>query len=167
VAIHSLFSSDGQALADLVSAPMPGGDTALNDAAHAAMLVGSAATGRPIVILFSDGEDTTSFVDDAAVLETARRTGSVVCAVTLGERGGVLPKLAELTGGVFVKETSLERVAARFTVLLECFRRRYLISFTPTGVAGDGWHTLTVRVKGGGQVRARTGYWAGPAAAGK
>jgi Ca-activated chloride channel homolog len=164
IAIRSLFSSDPQALKALVAAPMPTGDTALNDAAHAAMVVGTAATGRPIVVLFSDGADTASFLDDRAVLETARRTGSVVCAVTLGEKGGVLPDLADLTGGVFVKETSLARVAKRFAEILESFRRRYLVSFTPTGVTGEGWHKLTVKVKGGGQVRARAGYWSGPAA---
>jgi Ca-activated chloride channel homolog len=167
IAIRSLFSSDPQVLKALVAAPMPTGDTALNDAAHAAMLVGTAATGRPIVILFSDGADTASFLDERAVLETARRTGSVVCAVTLGERGGVLPDLADLTGGVFVKETSLARVARRFAEILERFRRRYLVSFTPTGVTGEGWHKLTVKVKGGGQVRARSGYWAGPATTGR
>jgi Ca-activated chloride channel family protein len=167
VAIRSLFSSDTKALSGLVAAPMPVGETALNDAAHAAMVVGTAATGRPIVILFSDGEDTASFLDDKAVLDTARRTGAVVCAVTLGEKGGVLPELATLTGGTFVKESSLERVAKRFAEILDSFRRRYLISFTPTGVPGEGWHTLTVRVKGGGDVKARTGYWSGPAGSGR
>jgi VWFA-related protein len=167
IAIRSLFSSDAPALKALIAAPTPAGETALNDAAHAAMLVGTAAAGRPIVILFSDGEDTASFLDDRAVLDTARRTGSVVCAVTLGERGGVLPELADLTGGVFVRETSLARVARRFAEILESFRHRYLVSFTPTGVSGEGWHTLSVKVKGGGQVRARTGYWSGPAATGR
>jgi Ca-activated chloride channel family protein len=162
--IRSLFSSDAPALKALVATPTPTGDTALNDAAHAAMVVGTAATGRPIVILFSDGADTASFLDDRAVLDTARRTGSVVCAVTLGDKEGVLPELADLTGGVFMKESSLARVARRFAEILESFRRRYLVSFTPTGVTGEGWHTLTVRVKGGGQVRARSGYWTGPAA---
>ena len=159
IAIRSLFSSDPTALKALVGAPMPAGDTAVNDAAHAAMLVGTAASGRPIVILFSDGADTTSFLDDRAVLDTARRTGSVVCAVTLGDRGGVLPALTDLTGGVFVKESSLARVATRFAEILQSFRRRYLLSFTPAGVAREGWHALTVKVKGGGEVRARSGYW--------
>jgi hypothetical protein len=72
-----------------------------------------------------------------------------------------------VTGGVFVKETSLARVAKRFAEILESFRRRYLVSFSPTGVTGEGWHTLTVKVKGGGQVRARSGYWSGPAANGR
>ncbi len=164
IAIRSLFSADKAALKTLIAAPTPAGDTALNDAAHAAMLVGTAAAGRPIVILFSDGEDTASFLDDQAVLDMARRAEAVVCAVSLGQKGGVLPELTDLTGGTFVRETSLARVAKRFAEILESFRRRYVISFTPTGVPGDGWHKLSVRVKGGGQVRARTGYWSGPPA---
>jgi Ca-activated chloride channel family protein len=161
IAIHSLFTSDLAALKTLIAAPTPSGDTALYDAAHAAMLVGTAAPGRPIVILFSDGDDTASFLNEDAVVETAQRTGAVVCVVMIGGQGKLLQQLTQTTGGVFVKETSLERLGERFTEILESFRRRYLISFTPTGVAKPGWHKLSVKVKGGGDVRARLGYWAG------
>jgi Mg-chelatase subunit ChlD len=164
VSILTAFTADAWRLRELVAAPMAGGDTALYDAAHVAMLIGGAARGRPIVILFSDGEDTASVLTGDTVVDTARRTGAVVCVVALGEQGPVLPRLADETGGVFVKETSLNRVAARFADILENFRRRYLISFTPTGVDKAGWHKLSVRVKGGGEVRARSGYWSTPAA---
>jgi uncharacterized protein YegL len=144
-----------------IAAPTASGDTALYDAAHAAMLVGTSAPGRPIVILFSDGDDTASFLDEDAVVETAQRTGAVVCVVMIGGQGKLLQQLAQTSGGVFVKESSLERVGERFTEILESFRRRYLISFTPTGGAKPGWHKIAVKVKGGGEVRARLGYWAG------
>ena len=164
VAIQTTFTDDAARLRTLVGTSMPAADTALYDAAHVAMLLGTSAPGRPIVILFSDGDDTASVLTGDAVLDTAQRTGAVVCVVSLGETGDVLPRLAQLTGGVFVKEASLNRVAARFTEILDSFRRRYVISFTPTGVAREGWHKLAVRVKGGGDVRARAGYWSGPAA---
>ena len=80
----------------------------------------------------------------------------------IGGEGRLLRQLSETTGGVFVKERSLDRVAERFAELLEGFRNRYLVSFVPTGVPKTGWHKLTVRVKGGGDVRARTGYWSAP-----
>jgi Ca-activated chloride channel family protein len=165
VAIRSTFTDDAARLRSLLAAPTPAGDTALYDAAHVAMLLGASAPGRPIVILFSDGEDTASLLTGETVVDTARRTGAVVCVVALGEPGPVLPRLAEVTGGVFIKETSLNRVAARFGEILESFRHRYLVSYTPTGVPREGWHPLTVRVKGGGDIRARSGYWAGPSAA--
>jgi VWFA-related protein len=160
IAIRSPFTADADRLRTLVAADMPSGDTALYDAAHVAMLLGTSAPGRPIVILFSDGDDTASFLTEEAVVQTAQRTGSVVCVVMIGGEGRLLRQLAETTGGVFVKERSLDRVAERFAELLDSFRNRYLVSFVPTGVSKTGWHKLTVRVKGGGNVRARSGYWA-------
>ena len=161
IAIQSAFTSDAAKLRALVAAPTPSGDTALYDAAHVAMLLGTSAPGRPIVILFSDGDDTASFLTEDAVLETAQRTDAVVAAVMMAGEGRLLQLLATTTGGVLVKEKSLDRVAERFAELLESFRNRYLLSFAPSGVAKAGWHKLTVRVKGGGDVRAKTGY--GPA----
>jgi Ca-activated chloride channel homolog len=167
IAIHSGFTADRASLRALVAAPTESGDTALHDAAHAAMLLGTSAPGRSIVILFSDGDDTASFLGDDAVIETARRTGSVVCVVMIGGEGTLLRELAKTTGGEFVKESRLDRVAARFAEILEGFRHRYLVSFTPTHVERAGWHKLSVRVKGGGDVRARTGYWGGTATSGR
>jgi VWFA-related protein len=161
VTIRSTFTTDVARLRELVAAPAPSGDTALYDAAHTAMLVGTAAPGRSIVILFSDGDDTASLLTEDAIVETARRTGSVVCVVTLGGEDTPLQQLTSTTGGIFLREKSLDRVAARFAELLQRFRERYLLSFAPTGVDKPGWHKLTVRVKGGGDVRARTGYWGG------
>jgi VWFA-related protein len=162
IVIPSAFTSDTASLRALVAAPTESGDTALHDAAHAAMLLGTSAPGRSIVILFSDGDDTASFLPASAVVETAQRTGSVVCVVIIGGEGTLLRELARTTGGQFVKETRIDRLASRFAEILESFRHRYLVSFTPTGVDRTGWHKLSVRVKGGGDVRARTGYWAGP-----
>jgi hypothetical protein len=49
-----------------------------------------------------------------------------------------------------------------FLKILDEFRQRYLISYSPTGVAPDGWHRLDVRVKGRRlTVKSRTGYQAG------
>lgn len=45
---------------------------------------------------------------------------------------------------------------------IEEFRTRYVLRYTPTGVAHDGWHDLSVRVKGKKyDVRARKGYAVG------
>jgi uncharacterized protein YegL len=162
IAIRSPFTTDADRLLKLVGGEMPPGDTSLYDAAHVAMLLGTSAPGRPIVILFSDGDDTASFLTEEAVVQTAQRTGSVVCVVMIGGEGRLLKQLAETTGGVFVKERSLDKVAERFAELLDGFRNRYLVSFVPTGVSRTGWHKLTVRVKGGGDVRARSGYWSAP-----
>jgi hypothetical protein len=45
--------------------------------------------------------------------------------------------------------------------VLLVFGLRYLLRYTPRGVAKDGWHRLEVRVKRRGTVKARPGYLAG------
>ena len=42
---------------------------------------------------------------------------------------------------------SHERLEAAFVQILDEFRQRYLLSYTPTGVSKPGWHKIEVRVK--------------------
>ena len=49
-----------------------------------------------------------------------------------------------------------------FLDVLDEFRQRYLVSYTPRGVSKGGWHRLEVRVRGhNATVKARAGYFAG------
>jgi hypothetical protein len=49
-----------------------------------------------------------------------------------------------------------------FARILDEFRQRYVIGYSPRGVARAGFHRLQVRVKGRrADVRARAGYFAG------
>ena len=162
VSIRSGFTSDRNVLVSALQQPAAGTDTALVDAAHTAMAVGESGTGRPLVIVFSDGTDTASFLSPSLALDTARRTGPVVYAVTTqSRRDAFLDDLARLTGGRRLDVSSLDKVSEAFAEILNEARQRYLLSYTPTGVATGGYHQLTVRVRGGrGEVRARPGYLA-------
>ena len=50
-------------------------------AGHVAMVLGTKAPGRPLVILLRDGDDTASDLSASHVLESAQRTGAVVSVV--------------------------------------------------------------------------------------
>jgi VWFA-related protein len=159
------LTADRQILMAALRRPTPGTDTALVDAAHAAMVLGSststAAVGRPLVIVFSDGVDTASFLPPSLVLDAARRLGPVVYAVTspMSEPDPFLEDLVRLTGGRRVGADSPDRLSDAFAEALTESRQRYLIGYSPTGVERGGWHELTVRVRGNrGDVRARPGY---------
>jgi len=54
------------------------GQTNLIDAAFAAMVIGESSVGRPLLIVFSDGVDSTSWLESEAVLDIAKRTDAVV-----------------------------------------------------------------------------------------
>lgn len=138
------------------------GDTALVDASYAGLVAGESDLGRSLLIIFSDGLDTASWLTPARVLETARRSEVVVYAVASSpSRSPFLRDLTALTGGqVFETERGSDLTGA-FQRVLDEFRYRYLVTYTPRGVSNTGWHQLGVRIrKPGATVRARPGYQA-------
>jgi len=140
----------------------PAGATALVDGAFAAIVVGESDVGRALLIVFSDGLDTSSWLQADAVLENAKRSDVVAYAVSVGRvKSEFLRDLTSFTGGRLFEIEKTGNLSAIFLSVLEEFRHRYLVSYTPRGVARDGWHRLTVRVKRGGTVKARPGYLAG------
>ena len=165
VAIRSGFTADKTALVSALQQPAEGTDTALIDATHAALVLGGSRTGRPLVIVFSDGTDTASFLSSALVLDTARRAGPVAYAVASVSDGpnSFLDSLVRLTGGRRLEVASLERLSDAFAEILSESRERYLLSYTPTGVSAGGWHDVVVRVRGRrADIRSRPGYLAAP-----
>ncbi len=149
-----------QALADV----QPLGDTALVDGAYTAMMLDPLDGGRNLLLVFSDGLDTASWLTPQGVLESAKRSDFVVYGVSSRgpEDSKFLDDLTELTGGATLKIESTRDLSASFLKILDEFRQRYLISYSPTGVAAGGYHRLEVRVKGRRvTVKSRAGYQAG------
>ena len=160
--VRSGLSADLASVRAAVDRPLPAGDTSLVDAAQASILLAESEPGRALVIVFSDGIDVSSYLPADAVLETAKRSDAVVYGVA--PRGGARPRflrqLADTSGGDVFEITSSLDIEPAFRRVLEEFRHRYLLSYTPTGVDRAGWHRLDVRVKtGAASVRARPGYF--------
>ena len=143
--------------------PPTRGETALVDAVYTGITVGESDVGRALVIVFSDGLDTASWLSPTSVLDTAKRSDVVVYAVAVGgsPKTSFLRELSELTGGRLLDAGSTQNLGATFVGILDEFRQRYLVSYSPRGVSKDGWHRLEVRVKGRkAVVKARPGYLA-------
>lgn len=142
----------------------PTGNTSLIDASFAGLMLAEADVGRALVIVFSDGVDTASWLAPKAVLDVAKRSDAVVYAVSAGlnRRAEFLGDLTGQTGGRLFTIESTRDLSGVFLEVLDEFRQRYLLSYSPAGVSPGGWHPLTVRVKGrNATVRARPGYLAG------
>jgi VWFA-related protein len=140
------------------------GQTSLADGVYAAMMIGEADAGRALLMVFSDGLDTSSWLTDDRVLDSARRGDAVAYSVGIGDGGSssFLRELTSLTGGTAYKIDSSRDLRATFLRILDEFRHRYLVSYTPRGVSRDGWHKLDVRVKNRrATIKARPGYLAG------
>jgi len=162
VVVHGKLARDVATIETGLARSRPEGRTALLDAVHAAVVVGEADIGRALVLVFSDGVDTTSWLTPAQLLRTARRSDAVIYGVTAGSPPALLRELSRATGGSVLEVAPGANLQAAFRSVLDEFRRRYLVSYTPAGVTPGGWHTLEVKVKGRGRgvrVNARPGYF--------
>ena len=172
-------------LPDALGRLRAGGATALYDATFAALTLREQTVGRHLMLIFSDGDDTASWLDPREVLTMAQRSDVVVYGVTLDEvrressvdrqsrasarrwfptepflfRRQFLPRLVEDTGGSQFVAEDVGRLRDAFERVVGEFRSRYLLTYAPTGVESAGWHALEVRVRGRGRrVQARRGY---------
>jgi VWFA-related protein len=146
--------------------PNPFGDSSLIDASYTGLIMADLKADRTLLILFSDGLDTCSWLTAQAVLESAKRCNAVVYAVSAGyaPNQAFLRKLSEVTGGSLLEIESTKNLSAVFLGIINEFRQRYLLTYSPQGVSGSGWHRIEVRVKNRkAKVLARPGYLAGSA----
>ena len=135
--------------------------TALVNASYAALMLAGADASRQLLIAFTDGVDTSSWLPARGVLDTARTANVVAYAVSTSKLpgGSFARDLSEVTGGSAFEIASTRDLRATFVRILDEFRQRYLLSYSPSNVPNPGWHPLTVRVKGRNvQTLARRGY---------
>jgi VWFA-related protein len=159
VILGSELTTDHARLRTLLDTAKPAGDTALVDATYTGMLVGESRPGRALVMVFSDGLDVSSWLPADRVLGAAKRSETVVYGIAMkGTRPAFLEDLTSQTGGRLL-DVDARNLSATFLEVLNEFRERYLLSFTPQGVSRGGWHALTVTLtRRGGTVKARPGY---------
>lgn len=158
-----------------------GGWTALNDALFLTMSYLRKGRGRPILVVFTDGVDNASWIDEQAVLESARLSEVVVYAVKaeaavdpqragtlVGGNSGrslvMLEELTRMTGGRSVDVAPGASFSEAFEEILSEVSTRHIVALTPPIDSEPGWHELRVKVKGTRdvEVRARAGYFAPP-----
>ena len=177
---------DPAAISTAIGLVRPGGLTAMYDALATGLMLAAPDAGGSLLLLFSDGADTSSYLSPDAVLDAVRRAGVVVYVVAAGlpapstgqtwtapdRHERFLRSVVEASGGQLLRaEFSRRRLGDAFTQVLNEFRTRYVLTYTPEGVGrDDGWHKLevslkpTAREKGiarrASVVRVRAGYYA-------
>ncbi|HUL71933.1 MAG TPA: VWA domain-containing protein [Vicinamibacterales bacterium] len=138
------------------------GATSLLEGMYAAVVATLGEPGRSLVIVCTDGRDTASWLQADDVIEGAKHSNAVIYVVaSAGARTWApLKSLTDVTGGRMIEIESSAQIGAEFKKILEDFRSRYVLTFTPTGVPRGGYHRLDVRIRRGGglKVTARPGY---------
>jgi Ca-activated chloride channel family protein len=151
-----------------------GNPTRLNDGIAAGLDALQGIDGRRVVLVFTDGEDTSSRLGFKTVLERARDEEVMVYSIGLESEyfNGVrvvrsrpskdLRKISDETGGGYFELIKTADLAPTFSRVAQELRSQYLIGFAPTALDGKV-HKLDVKVnKPGMTVRARRSYLAAP-----
>lgn len=178
------FTSDPEALERAIGRTSAGGSTSLYNAVYVALSElrqaharTAAEIRRQAIVLLSDGEDTSSLKTDEEVIDLAKRTDTLVYAISLRDRAErargqwseadyVLRSLAQETGAraYFVNEaTELEAI---YVQIADELANQYTLGYTSTNTKRDGaWRRITVKTTRPGTIaRTRSGYY-GPKAA--
>jgi len=158
------MTADKEVLRRGLASIKPGGSTALRDALQLALSLRTHDRSRPLVLVFTDGDDTTSWITEDAILDTARRCGVVIHAIR-SQSNRFLDRLTDMAGGRTWSASSDRQLRELFTSALDEMRARYLLTYAPRAVAQTGWHELKVRLKNGrADIIARPGYFVAAAA---
>lgn len=168
------FTSDRDDLIYALRDLQFGNPTRLYDAIYESQAALRPETGRKVVVVFTDGDDTASRRSFGDVMERARRENTMIYAIGLESEffNGVriqrtrpdraLRRLAEETGGGYFELKKTDELAPTFTRVAQELRSIYTLGFVPQNLDGRE-HRIEVRLsKPGMQARARRSYIASP-----
>jgi Ca-activated chloride channel homolog len=151
-----------------------GNPTRLNDGIAAGLDALKGVDGRRVVLVFTDGEDTSSRIGFKTVMERARDEEVMVYSIGLESEyfNGMrvvrsrpsrdLRKISDETGGGYFELQKTDELSPTFTRVAQELRSQYLIGFAPVAL-DNKVHKLEVKVNRPGMtVRARKSYLAAP-----
>jgi len=148
--------------------------TALLDVIAEAFMMPAAADKRRVILVVSDGRDSSSILDDRTLLTIADRSDATCFLLAVGGRTfgpipddlfwidgyeGLLDFLTTRSGGRMLKIRPDDRVTDHMQQLLAELRTQYALAYIPTSTK-PGWHDIDVDVPGKKyDIRAKRGYW--------
>ena len=148
------------------------GGTSLYDAIYLASDSLASREGRHVMVIVTDGGDTTSYKHYGDALEAAQRADAVMYPVVVvpieadagRNLGGehALATLAASTGGRIFNPDGFDQLDAAFADILQELRTQYLIGFYPRTVREQPrlFHRVKVELRDPGlRVNARSGYY--------
>ena len=164
-------TSRPKAMAKALRSIRPGGGTSLYDAVYLASQSLSVSRGRRVILIISDGTDTTSTVSMEECLQQVLASEAVVYALLVqpikseagrnlaGERSMIY--LTRETGGRTFLVASPDALRESFARIGEELRTQYLLGYYPRhDREPEKFRRIRIEVDlAGAQVRARSGYY--------
>jgi Ca-activated chloride channel family protein len=173
------FTNDQAALEAAIRRTAAGGSTSLYTAVYISLkelTKTRAATDRTIrrqaIVVFTDGEDTSSLVGYDDLLDLARRSETAIYAIglrspaenaarTYSETDFALRQLAQETGGRTFFPSRVQDLASVYEQIADDLASQYVVGYVSKSTKRDGgWRRVTVRVdREGAGARTRLGYF--------
>jgi Ca-activated chloride channel family protein len=151
----------------------PDGYTALYDALGVYLNGADSQTGQKVLIMYTDGGDTRSALNQSDVIDLLRASDVTVYVVGYLEHQGSaaiaqrqqLERFAVMTGGQAFFPVSLKQIDKMYEKIQREIAARYSIGYTSSDERTNGaWRRVDVRLKRpdlkGVRVRTRDGYFA-------
>ena len=166
------FSSDTERLEQAIDGLQAWGGTSLYDAVHYALGRVKDQPGRKAIVVFSDGADTTSTLNDQAVVDYARAVeATIYCIGFRGSPGlfaaspkGFFRKLADETGGAFFFPDKVGELNKIFSTISNELKNHYLLSYAPIRSPDGSFRAINLKLVSaqakGYEIRVRKGYFA-------
>jgi Ca-activated chloride channel family protein len=167
------FTDDVERLEQAINGFQAWGGTSLYDSVHYALGRVKDQPGRKAVVVFSDGADTTSSMNDQAVVDYAKAVEATIYVI--GFRGspalfgsspkGFYRKLCDETGGAFFFPDKVGELTKIFTEISSELKNHYLLSYSPARPPDGSYRAITLKLRAPEaaktyEVRVRKGYFA-------
>ncbi|HUU06641.1 MAG TPA: VWA domain-containing protein [Patescibacteria group bacterium] len=132
------FSSNYAELSNSISMAFPFGATALYDAVGYCIKMLKGMPGLNIIIVLSDGEDNSSYMDPYTLIKKAEMSNAIIYSIGkrdssfVDEYQEILKKLSSSAGGMlfFVEESS--EIKKIYELIRRDIRAEYILEFSPT-----------------------------------
>jgi VWFA-related protein len=162
------FSGDSDRLDQFIEGLQAWGGTSLYDAIKYSLVRVQDRPGRKALVVFSDGDDTTSSIPQDEVVNYARAVEATIYSVGIrgGQTGGMPPKgflkkIAEETGGDYFFPDRVGDLIRVFAAISSELHRHYLLAYAPKKAPDGLFRKIEVRVdRKDVEVRVRKGYFA-------
>jgi Ca-activated chloride channel family protein len=179
VEVRQPFTGNQTELMSAIEQTAAGGSTSLHNAIYIALkelrkirAVSEEDVRRQALIVFSDGEDTSSLVSFDEVLDLAKRSETSIYAIALRgtdtqtkgfrEAEYVMKTLAQETGGRAFFPSRLEDLNGVYSQIADELASQFTLGYTSKNVRRDGgWRRVIVQVaRPNVTPRAKRGYYA-------
>ena len=174
VRVARFGTDDFPRLIERIRSRKPDGYTALYDALGVYLNGAYAQTGDKILVLYTDGGDTRSAMNQGELLELLKASDVTVYSIGYLQHQGsgrhdqqqILMRFAMATGGQAFFPTSMKDLEKMYDKILNEIAGRYSIGFVSTNAKMDGsWREVKVRLVDKpefrhAKIRTRHGYYA-------